>query len=347
MAPEPAPGTLTALTTRLHHLQLQLCRKTSSAINPRTAAMNLTRRVRFLLSAIAAVIVLAGPGRALAQETTRTRDVVYGHKFGMALTLDVMKPAKPNGAGVIYMVSGGFNSDMAAMDGFFGPARIKPFLARGYTLFLVCHGSQPKFTVSEIVEDVHRSVRFIRAHAKDYGVDPDRLGITGTSSGGFLALTIATKGRPGNPEAKDAVDRASSQVRAVACFCPATDLIDYGKTGRSILEYEPAKFAWHVFGLDGKAREEQIKALRELSPLAFITKQTPPTLIIHGDADPLVPYEQSERFDAKLAEHGVAHRLETRKGAGHGWLSMGQDSSILADWFDKYLVPGADGKGTK
>src|SRR5206468_11055272 len=54
------------------------------------------------------------------------------------------------------------NSDIATVDGFFGPARIKPFLARGYTLFLVCHGSQPKFTVSEIVEDVHRSVRFIR-----------------------------------------------------------------------------------------------------------------------------------------------------------------------------------------
>ena len=248
---------------------------------------------------------------------------------------------------MIYMVSGGFTSDIAAVDGFFGPARIKPFLARGYTLFLVCHGSQPKFTVGEIVEDIHRSVRFIRAHAKDYGVDPDRLGITGVSSGGFLAPTIGAKGRPGNPEARDAVDRASSQVRAVACFCPATDLVDYGKTGRSILEYEPAKFAWHVFGLEGKAREEQIKALRELSPLAFITKQTPPTLIIHGDADPLVPYEQSERFDAKLAENGVAHRLVTRKNAGHGWLGMGQDSSILADWFDKHLLGTSDRKGNE
>jgi acetyl esterase/lipase len=307
--------------------------------------MSLTRRVRFLLSAIAAAIVLAAPGRALAQEATRTRDVVYGHKFGMALTLDVMKPAQSNGAGVIYMVSGGFNSDMAAMDGFFGPSRIKPFLARGYTLFLVCHGSQPKFTVSEIVEDVHRSVRFIRAHAKDYGVDPDRLGITGVSSGGFLALTIGTKGRPGDPEAKDAVDRAPSQVRAVACFCPATDVADYGKPGRTILEYEPAKFAWHVFGLEGKAREEQTKALRELSPINFISKQTPPTLIIHGDADPLVPYEQSERFDAKLAEHGVAHRLVPRKGAGHGWLTMGQDCSILADWFDQHMSGPSDRKG--
>jgi acetyl esterase/lipase len=310
--------------------------------------MNMTHAVRFVLSAVAAVMVLAGTGHAFAQDNARTRDVVYGHKFGMALTLDVLKPPKPNGAGVIYMVSGGFNSDIAAVEGgFFGPPRYKTLLDRGYTLFLVCHGSQPKFAVAEIVEDIHRAVRFIRAHAKDYGVDPDRLGITGVSSGGFLALTIAAKGRPGDPQAKDAVARASSQVQAVACFCPATDLADYGKTGRSILEYEPAKFAWHVFGLTGKPREEQIAALREMSPINFITKQTPPTLIVHGDADPLVPYEQSVRFDAKLAENGVAHRLETKKGAGHVWLNIGKDFSLAADWFDKYLSGTPDRKGSE
>ena len=194
--------------------------------------MNLTRRVRFLVSAVAAVIVLAGSSQAFAEENARIRDVVYGHKFGMALTLDVLKPTKPNGAGVIFMVSGGFVSDLSKVEaGLFGPARYMPFLERGYTVFLVCHGSQPKFTVSEIVADVRRSVRFIRVHAKDYGVDPDRLGITGVSSGGFLALTIGTKGAAGDPNAKDAVDRASSRVQAVGCFCPSSDLVDYGKTG--------------------------------------------------------------------------------------------------------------------
>ena len=61
-------------------------------------------------------------------------------------------------------------------------------------------------------------------------------------------------------------------------------------------------------------------------------------LIIHGDADPLVPYEQSERFDAKLAENGVPHRLVTRKNAGHVWLDMAKDFAVVADWFDKYLL---------
>jgi acetyl esterase/lipase len=237
---------------------------------------------------------------------------------------------------------------MADVDaGSFVPDVLKPILDRGYTLFLVCHGSQPKFTVGEIVADVHLAVRFIRAHAKDYGVDPDRLGITGISSGGFLALTIGTKGQPGDPNAKDVVDRASSQVRAVACFSPATDLVDYGKAGRSILEFGPAMFAWHVFGLQGKAREVQIEALRELSPLAAVSKHTPPTLIVHGDADPLVPFEQSERFAARLAENGVPHQLVTRKGGGHFRQNVGQDVGRAADWFDKYLVTAAGNTGAK
>ncbi len=321
--------------------------KVGSAPGGVVPAAPIMPRLRFVPAAVA-LALFAGLGHARAQENARLRDVVYGHKFGMALTLDVLKPAKPNGAGVLFMVSGGFTSDMAAADsGFFRPGVLKSILDRGYTLFLVCHGSQPKFTVGEIVTDVHRSVRFIRVHARDYGVDPDRLGITGISSGGFLALTIGTKGTPGDPNARDAVDRASSQVRAVACFCPATDLVDYGKTGRSILEYEPAKFAWHVFGLEGKAREEQVKALRELSPLASVSKQTPPTMIVHGDADPLVPYEQSERFMAKLADYGVPHQLVTRKGAGHVWLSMAQDATLLADWFDKYLATAADRREAK
>src|SRR4051794_28137681 len=175
--------------------------------------MNLTRRVRFLVSAFAAVIVLAGSSQAFAQQNARIRDVVYGHKFGMALTLDVLKPAKPNGAGVIYVVSGGFVSDLSKVEaGLFGPARYMPLLQRGYTVFLVCHGSEPKFTVSEIVADIHRSVRFIRVHAKDYGVDPDRLGITGVSSGGFFVLPNRSHGTPGGPKAKDATHRASGRA---------------------------------------------------------------------------------------------------------------------------------------
>jgi dipeptidyl aminopeptidase/acylaminoacyl peptidase len=133
-------------------------------------------------------------------------------------------------------------------------------------------------------------------------------------------------------------------VQAVGCFCASTDLVNYGKSGRSFLEFEQVKFAWHIFGLDGKSHDEQIKALGELSPIDFITKQTPPTLIIHGDADPLVPIEQAERFDAKLAEIGVPHRLEKKKGAGHVWPNIAKDFAVVADWFDQHLLGKDDRK---
>jgi acetyl esterase/lipase len=274
-----------------------------------------------------------------AEEPTRIRDVVYGRKFGMALVMDVLKPAKPNGIGAIFMMSGGFGSDIAMIEGLLiNKDLLRPYTDRGDTVFLVCHGSQPKYTVAEIVPDIHRAVRFIRYHSSEYGVDPNRLGISGASSGGFLALSIGTKGEPGNPAAPDPVDRVSSQVQAVGCFFPPTDLADYGKVGRTFLEYEPVKFVWHTVPVSDKPKEEQLKILRELSPYYSISKNTPPTLIFHGDNDELVPLEQSERFMIKLEENNVPHQLILRKGAGHGWIGMEKDNEMIADWFDKQLA---------
>jgi len=294
--------------------------------------------VRFRTAALTvlALSVLAGAERACAQE--RVRDIVYGRKLGMALTMDVWKPAKQNGIGVIFLVSGGFQSGLDKVDSErFGAVVLKPFLDRGQTVFAVSHSAQPKFNVIEIVPDIHRAVRFIRVHAKDYGVDPDRLGIMGGSSGGFLALAIGTAGKPGDQAAKDPVDRASSRVQAVACFNPACDLVNYGKIGRSIVEFNPVKPGGPAFGVQEMPTDEQIRLLRELSPLEAVTKDTAPTLIIHGDADLAVPYEQSERFVAKLAEQNVPHQLITRKNAGHNWPDMSKDDVLRADWFDKHL----------
>jgi acetyl esterase/lipase len=117
----------------------------------------------------------------VAQDTpsfTRTEDVIYGRKFGTALTLDVLQPAKPNGASVIFMVSGGWFSSHESIN----PGLVKPFLDRGYTVFAVVHGSQPKFIVTEITQDIHRAVRFIRHNAAHYNVDPNKFGIAGARS---------------------------------------------------------------------------------------------------------------------------------------------------------------------
>ena len=139
---------------------------------------------RFLLAAVA-VVALAAPALAQPKDNyTRTEDVVYGRKYGTALTMDVFTPKEnANGKGVIWCVSGGWYSAKPANVGL-----AKEFVDRGYVVFAVVHGSTPKFTIPEVLEDMHRAVRFIKANAKKYNVDPDKLGISGGSAGGHLSL---------------------------------------------------------------------------------------------------------------------------------------------------------------
>src|SRR4051794_5830768 len=180
------------------------------------------------------LLASAGPATPAADELpyTRVEDVIYGRKYGTALTLDVLKPKQgANGAGVVLVVSGGFVSSHESIN----PAMVRPLLDRGYTVFAVVHGSQPRYTVPEIVQDMNRAVRFIRHRAGEFGVDPGRIGVTGASAGGHLSLILGTAGGPGDPKAKDPVDRESSRVQAVACFFPPTDLLNYGAAGREMI----------------------------------------------------------------------------------------------------------------
>src|ERR1700733_10030890 len=166
------------------------------------------RKFGFLLVVSAAFSgIVALPDRALGQvEFDRKVDVVYGRKFGMALTMDVITPkSNVNGAAIVWVVSGGwFSAHEAINQGFFGE-----WLKRGYTVFAVVHGSQPRFTIPEIVKDMNRAVRFIRFHAKDYQIDPERIGITGASAGGHLSLMLGTAGDIGEKQARDPVDQTS------------------------------------------------------------------------------------------------------------------------------------------
>jgi acetyl esterase/lipase len=295
------------------------------------------------------------PGLATAQEdkpkgVQRVEDVIYGRKFGTALTLDVFKPEKPNGFGLIHVVSGGWYSSHEAVNQGF----VQPFLDRGYTVFAVVHGSQPKYTIPEILEDMHRAVRYIRHHAKDYGVDPEKLGIFGGSAGGHLSLMQGVAGKEGDPKAKDEIDRESSRVAAVACFFPPTDFLNYGKQGEvaiggGTLKDFRAPFDFHEYMPNsvqpGRKNtfvpitdEEKVLAItKQISPKYHASSDDPPTLIIHGNADFLVPIQQSELMVEALKKNGVETQLVVREGAGHGWAKLGEDLSILADWFDKHL----------
>ena len=264
---------------------------------------------------------------------TRTEDVIYGRKFGTALTLDVLQPTKPNGAGIVAIISGGWVSAHQNIN----PARYQPLLNRGYTVFAVVHGCQPKFVVTEIVQDLHRAVRFIRHNAARYGVDPQRLGVIGSSAGGHLTLTMATQGGPGNPEARDPVDRDSSAVQCAACFYPAADFLNFSQPGEDAVGIGRMAQFKGGFGPLCETPEGRQKLGREISPIYFVHSNMPPVLIIHGDADKLVPIYQSEIFVKRCAEMGNTAKLVPREGKGHGWAEMAGDVEVLADWFDQYL----------
>jgi len=276
---------------------------------------------------------------------TRSEDVIYGRKFGTALTLDVIAPKQnANGAAIVWAVSGGWFSSHDGIN----PGFVAEYLKRGYTIFAVVHGSQPKFSIPEVLEDMNRSVRFIRSRAEEYQIDPDRIGITGASAGGHLSLMLGTAGTAGNPEAKDPVDRYSSRVQAVACFFPPTDFLNYGEPGKialgnGVLAGFRAPFDFKEFDNNSRAfvtisdENHRLEIGKKISPVYQVSSDDAPALIIHGDADKLVPIQQAELIVEKLKEAKVPCELVVKKGAAHGWADIGSDIPTLADWFDRYL----------
>jgi acetyl esterase/lipase len=284
---------------------------------------------------LASALLLNAPARGENPPAfTRTEDVIYGRKFGTALTLDVIQPTQPaNGYGIVFMVSGGWFSGHDNVN----PGSYAPYLDRGYTVFAVVHGSQPKFTIPEVAQDIQRAIRFIRFNAKKWNVNPEHLGITGGSAGGHLSLTMGTQGGPGKADAKDPIDRESSAVQAVACFFPPTDFLNYGTPGEDAVGVGILKDFKAAFGAGSETAESRQKLGKEISPIYFITAHTSPTLIVHGDADKLVPMQQAQTFVERATAAGVPAKLIVKPGVAHGWGGMEKDMIAMADWFDEFL----------
>jgi acetyl esterase/lipase len=303
----------------------------------------------FVLSFAVAVIPLLA-SRAHGEEIAgvlRTEDVVYGRKDGMALTLDVFQAPQANQCGIIFLVNGGwFSSKSTPRMQNITPEYYTSFLDRGYTVFAIVTSSQPKYTIPDLISDSQRAVRFVRANAPRFGLDPQRLGITGSSSGGHLTLAVATMGGQGDPDAPDPVDRESSTVQAAACFFPPTDFLNYGGPGISGVGLGPLRPLQAAFGPQAETEEGRQVLGKAISPIYFVTANLPPTLIIHGDMDEVVPLQQSESFveRAKLAK-AKSIDLVIRPGKTHGWpkgsivWKSPEDMQVFLDWFDRHLLP--------
>jgi acetyl esterase/lipase len=296
------------------------------------------RFFRWSLRLLLALIVLAAMLFAAGwwyfhPEFTITPGIVYTQRNGRNLTLDVVKPANPTGSGILVMVSGRWKSDPKKFQVWMASS----FLRQGHTVVAVSHLSQPEATVQETVEDVHRAARFVRHHAKDYGIDPNRLGVFGGSSGGHLSLMLATRGGPGDPNAADPVDRESSAVQAATVFYPVTDLLNLGPSTENLHDNGPPKSFRKSFGPKASDLNEWQKIGHDISPIFHVTKSLPPVFIAHGSADTLVPLEQSTRFRQKAAELGREVLLTVRPGEKHGWPTMIWDAHLFANWLTERL----------
>lgn len=261
---------------------------------------------------IVTLYLLAVPG--FSQETARiTKDVVYGHKAGMALTYDVFQPSSgSNGAGIIHLVSGAWSSKYTEPDSM--KVKYKSYLDEGYTIFSVRHSSSPYFTVPEIVEDVIEAAWHVHDHSAEFGVDSARLGIYGGSSGGQLSLMAGLSGE-------------RHPVSAIVAFFAPADLRNLPEMIRIMipaLDFDTAQAA-------------------AISPVLFASPDDPPTLLIHGTADFLVGPWQSENMYKALQDNRVVSELILYEGMPHG-NSFGakgdyfdKANTEMINWFDEYL----------
>ncbi|NUM54437.1 MAG: alpha/beta hydrolase [Candidatus Hydrogenedentes bacterium] len=278
---------------------------------------------------------------ALAQEENlpyeQQQNVVYEEIHGTGLLADIFKPKeKANGLGIIDIVCGAWHSDRGKMRDHERAQVFNIFTKHGYVVFGMRPGSVTKYDGTELLANTKTAIRWVKAHAAEYGVDPNRLGLMGASAGGHLSLLASVTPVEANPESKKEYERVDSRVKAVSVFFPPTDLMDWdGKKP----DYEGMIGKLLFAGGVGSRTQEDIDArAKELSPRHRIAAgPLPPYLLIHGDADPMVPLQQSQVFiDAVKAVGGNAE-LIVKPGGGHPWLTLPEEVEKMAVWFDTNL----------
>jgi acetyl esterase/lipase len=288
------------------------------------------RRVPLMLGFLTILLAISPIVRADNEPYKQTKNVVFAEVDGVGLVMDVFTPTgTPNGLGIVDVASGSFFSDRGKIEDHRRARVYDIFCGKGYTMFAVRPGSISKFTLGEMAKNLKQGVAWVKEHAEEYKIDPARLGITGGSAGGHLASLVALT-----------CDEKSS-VKAAGVFFPPTDFLEFrgqkydDKSTPAQLE-QVKRFVI----LNGASAEpsEVIGKLKEVSPALCVTDKAPPFLIIHGDADPVVPLAQSEKLLAALKSANVPCELIIKKGGAHPWPTIHEEVQVMADWFDKQLV---------
>jgi acetyl esterase/lipase len=291
-------------------------------------------------------ICLVGAGGTNAQSSEPPQashrieqNLVYGMYSGLALLMDVHHPDEPNGYGVIHIAGSGYTAPLSVDAGQLKhqPGHLRheawPMIGAGYTVFAINHRSAPRFRYPTQDEDARRAVRFIRSKADLFGIDPDRIGAIGGSSGGHLVSMLALQDGTGDPEDPSPINRLSAKVQCVVAR--AVRAKRSGNDSQLLLGYR-------IMPRLGEESEEH-RTAREASPYTHVTADDPPMLLLHGDVDPIIPIQGARDLKEALEKVGVPVELIEVKGGGHGAGFRGTDQDVkeiytrAVHWMDKYL----------
>jgi acetyl esterase/lipase len=209
---------------------------------------------------------------------------------------------------------------------------------RGYAVATFNYRLSGEATFPAQIEDCKAAVRWLRASAKKYNLDPDRIGAIGHSAGGHLASLLGTSAGLKEFEKGENLD-FSSKVQAVCAMSGPTDFLqmDAHAPKGAFLKHDPANSPESK--LIGGAIQENKDKVAKANPITYVSKDAPPFLLIHGDADPVVPAHQAELLNDALKKAGVDVRLHLVKGAGHG-VGGKEVNEMIDAFFDKHLKGG-------
>lgn len=271
------------------------------------------------------------------------QDVVFGESHGTGLLMDVFEPTtKSNGLAIIDVASGSWYSDRGKIRDHTLAQVYSILCERGYVVFAVRPGSKTRYTALEMDQHLKLAIRHVKANADAYKIDGNKLGLTGASAGGHLATLAALTPEPSEPRANNKNARFDSTVAAVAVFFPPTDFVDW-REGKMLDSKVLSPLLavgtnnTNQGSLAGKSQADLQEMARAISPVHRVGKPTLPFLLIHGDADQVVPLSHSQKLVKAIQDADGSAELIVKQGGGHPWLTLPIEVALMADWFDKKL----------
>lgn len=230
-------------------------------------------------------------------------DIAYGTGSGRELMLDVLRPRDPGGErrpAVIWVHGGGW------MGGDRAPSPNAPLVARGFVTASIGYRFTQEATFPAQIHDVKAAIRFLRANAGRWNIDPDRIGIWGASAGGHLAALAAVTAEIATLEGDGGHPGVSTAVQAAVPLCPPTDfMLDWSRTSAYPPHPEVGVAGPQLLG-GADLADPAVRATATLaSPLVHAWAGAAPSLVVHGVRDDLVPVAQARSFVARLREVGA------------------------------------------